>query len=80
MALYVDNLIITRNNLNPIFGLKKQLAYTFEMTNLGIFHFFLSIQVLQINDGISQPKYALYLLNDSVWMTISRVVHLISRA
>ena len=34
------------------------------MIDLGIFHFFLGIQVLQIDDGIllSQPKYALDIL------------------
>jgi hypothetical protein len=34
------------------------------MTNLGLSHFFLGIQVLQMDDGIfiSQPKYVLNLL------------------
>ena len=45
-------------------GLNKQLADTFEMTDLGILHFFLGIQISLINDGffISQPKHALDIL------------------
>jgi hypothetical protein len=62
--LYVDDLVITRSNVDLILGLKKQLADTFEMTDLGLLHFFLGIQVLQMDDGIfiSQPKYVLNLL------------------
>ena len=62
MVLYVDDLVITVNNVNLILGLKKQLANTFEIIDLE--HFFLSIQILQMDDGIflSQPKYSLYLL------------------
>ena len=46
VAFYVDDLIIRWNNLNLILGLKKQLVNTFEMTELGLFHFFLRIQFL----------------------------------
>ena len=64
MAFYVDDLFIIGNNVDLILGLKKQIADTFEMTNLGLLHLFLSIQVLQMDDGIfiSQPKYAFDLL------------------
>ena len=46
VALYVDDLVITGNNVDFILNLKKQLVYTFEMTKLGLFHFFLNIQIL----------------------------------
>jgi len=64
IALYVDDLIITRNNVDLILGLKKQLDDTFEMTGLGLLHFFLGIQVLKMYDGIfaCHPKYVLDLL------------------
>ena len=64
MALYFDDLIITENNVNLILGLKKQLADPFKKTDLGQLHFFLSIQILQRDDGIFiyQPKYELDLL------------------
>jgi hypothetical protein len=64
VALYVDDLVITGSNVNLILGLKKQLANTFEMIDLGLLHLFLGIQVLQMDDGIfiSQPKYVLNIL------------------
>ena len=64
VVLYVDDLVITGNNVNLILGLKKQLANTFEITDLGLLHFFFGIQILQMDDGIllSQPKYALDIL------------------
>jgi hypothetical protein len=62
--LYVDDLVITRRNVDLILGLKKQLTNTFEMTNLGLLNFILGIQVLQMDGGIllSQPKYVMNLL------------------
>ena len=64
MEIYVDDLFITLKNVDLILGLKKQLVDTFEMTNLGLLHFFLGIQALQMYDGIfiSRPKYSLDLL------------------
>jgi hypothetical protein len=32
--------------------LREKLTYTFEMTDLSLFHLFLDIQVLQMDDGI----------------------------
>ena len=64
VAVYVDDLFITGNNINLILELKKQLVETFEMTNIGILHLFFDLQVLQMHDVIflSQPKYILDLL------------------
>ncbi len=65
VALYVDDLVITGSNIDFILGLNKQFTDTVEMTDLGLLHFFLGIQVLQMDDGIffiSQPKYVLDLL------------------
>ena len=64
VELYVDDLVITRNNVNINMGLNKQLADTFEMTDLGILHLFLGLQILEMDDGIyvSHPKYSLDLL------------------
>ena len=61
MAFYVDDLVINGNNVKLILVLKKQLVDTFEMSNLGLWHLFLGIQVLQMDDGIfiSRTKYAL---------------------
>lgn len=51
--------------ISPLFGLKRRLANTFEMKDLGILHFFLSLQVLPLLDGffISQSKYLMDLLH-----------------
>ena len=64
VALYADDLVLTGNNGNLVLGLKRQFVDTFEIIDLGLFHFFLGIQVLQMDDGIfiSQPKYALDIL------------------
>ena len=64
VELYVDDLDITGNNANLILVLKKQLADTFEMADVGLLHFFLCIQIWKTDDGIflSQLKYPLDLL------------------
>jgi hypothetical protein len=64
--LYVDDLVIIGSNVNLILDLKKQLAYTFERTGIGLLHFFLGIEVLQMDNGIfiSQPKYVLNILHE----------------
>ena len=61
VALYVDDLVITEINVKLILRLKNQLANTFDITDLGLLHFFLSIQILQMDDGIflSQAIYTL---------------------
>lgn len=61
VTLYANDLVTTRNGINLILGLKKQLTDTFEMTDLGTWHCFLGIQVLQM-DGrmfVPQTKYVL---------------------
>ena len=40
VALYIDDLVITENDVVLILNLKKQPADTFEMTDLGFLHFF----------------------------------------
>jgi hypothetical protein len=64
VVIYVDNLVITSNNIDLILRLKKQLADTFDMTNLVLLHYFLGLQVLPLSDGLFlyQSKYVLDLL------------------
>ena len=47
--LYEDDLIITRNKSDSIYGLKVRLTNIFQMSNLGLLHFFLDIQVMQLD-------------------------------
>ena len=61
VVIYVDDIVITSNNLDLILGLKRQLVATFEMTNLGLLHYFLGHQIFPLSNGIfiSQSMYAL---------------------
>jgi hypothetical protein len=61
VVVYVDDLIITRNNIVLIFRLKKQLVDSFGMIDLGTLHYFLGFQVLPLCNGffISQSKYVM---------------------
>ena len=45
VVLYVDDLLITRNDSSMISNLKKYLQMNFEMTDLGLLHYFLGVEV-----------------------------------
>jgi hypothetical protein len=64
IVVYVDDLVITSNNIDIILILKKQLYNSFDMKNLGILHYVLGLQVLPLSNGffISQSKYEVDLL------------------
>ena len=64
VVVYVDDLVLTSNTVDLFSRLKHQLVDTFEMTYLGILHFFLGLQVLPLSDGlfVSQSKYLMDLL------------------
>jgi hypothetical protein len=64
IVVYVDDLVITGNNIDLILRLKKQLVESFDITDLSILHCFLGIKVLPLFDGlfISQSKYVMDLL------------------
>eukprot|EP01018_Ginkgo_biloba_P016312 Gb_15410 [translate_table: standard] len=59
VVLYVDDLLITGNDVSMISNLKKDLQMNFEMTDLGLLHYFLGIEVWQTPGRvfISQAKY-----------------------
>jgi hypothetical protein len=63
--VYVDDLLITRNNESYISSIKKELKKGFEMTYLGHLHYYLGIEVTQNPKYIfiSQKKYIGELLN-----------------
>jgi hypothetical protein len=60
LDMYVDDLIITRNNDDHIAQVKKELHAGFKMTFLGLLHYYLVIEVFQRPNHIciSQNKYA----------------------
>jgi hypothetical protein len=65
LVVYVDDLLITRNNETYIAFIKKELKKGFEMTNLGHRHYYLGIEVIQNPKYIfiSQKRYTGELLN-----------------
>ena len=55
-TIYVNYFGINGNNIDLILGLKRQFVHTFEITNINLLHLFLSIQVLQMFDGLLKTK------------------------
>lgn len=64
LIIYVDDMIITGDDLEEIAELQRRLANEFEMKNLGGLKYFLGIEVARSKEGIflSQRKYVLDLL------------------
>jgi hypothetical protein len=64
LIMYVDDLIITGNNDDHIAQVKKELHAGFKMTDLGLLHYYLGIEVFQHPHHIfiSQSKYAVKIL------------------
>lgn len=65
VCLYVDDLIYTSNDRAMFDDFKKSMMDEFDMTDLGLMHYFLGIEVVQSSTGvfISQKKYVLEILN-----------------
>ncbi|RVW39236.1 Retrovirus-related Pol polyprotein from transposon TNT 1-94 [Vitis vinifera] len=66
LIIYVDDMIITGDDIEEISRLQGQLATEFEMKNLGGLKYFLGIEVTRSKQGIflSQRKYVLDLLSE----------------
>ena len=60
VALYVDDLVYTGNNKRVIEDFKKDMMKKYEMSDLGLLHYFLGIEIYQDDYGvfICQKKYA----------------------
>ena len=52
LVVYVDDLLITRNNDDYIVFIKKELKKVFDMTDLGLLHYYLGIEVDQKPENI----------------------------
>jgi hypothetical protein len=67
ILVYVDDIIITSSKTHAVASLLKKLGDDFALKDLGDLHYFLSIKVKKVNDGIilSQDKYANDLLKRS---------------
>ncbi|GJU08626.1 ribonuclease H-like domain-containing protein [Tanacetum coccineum] len=64
--VYVDNIIVTRNNFDEIQKFKDFLITKFQIKDLGKLKYFLRIDVLETDQGLclSQRKYCLDLLSE----------------
>ncbi|GKV03587.1 hypothetical protein SLEP1_g15862 [Rubroshorea leprosula] len=60
LLLYVDDMIITRDDVAGVEELKQSLSQKFEMKDLGVLSYFLGLEVTSSDDGylLSQVKYA----------------------
>ena len=65
LLLYMDDMIITGDDLNGIQEIKDFLSQQFEMKDLGHLSYFLSLEITHSTDGIyiTQAKYASKLLS-----------------
>lgn len=64
VCLYVDDMIYMGSSHSLVCDFKSSMMKKFEMTDLGVLHYFLGLEVKQEEDGIfiSQRKYAIDLL------------------
>ncbi|GJR98262.1 retrovirus-related pol polyprotein from transposon TNT 1-94 [Tanacetum coccineum] len=67
VLIYVDDVIITRNNLTKIQETKKQLDDEFSIKDLGLLKYFLGIEVAKTKNDLvlCQRKYMLDILENS---------------
>ncbi|CAL8095197.1 unnamed protein product [Prunus armeniaca] len=65
VCLYVDDLIYTSNDVAMFNDFKKSMMHEFDMSDLGLMHYFLGIEVVQYSAGIfiSQKKYVQEILD-----------------
>ncbi|XP_016192159.1 uncharacterized protein LOC107633038 [Arachis ipaensis] len=74
LLLYIDDMIIAGDDVDGISNLKASLHRIFEMKNLGSLSYFLGLEVISTDDGISlsQAKYAFDLLARADNLTLYR--------
>eukprot|EP00253_Pinus_taeda_P023488 PITA_23488 len=67
VVVYLDDLIITGSSAHLIHGIKQDLCRTFDMTDLGLLHYCLGVEVWQTENHIflTQSKYAKNLVDSS---------------
>jgi hypothetical protein len=67
LIVYVDDIIMTGDDVNEIVSLKALLAQEFEIKDLGSMKYFLGMEVARSDKGIfiSQRKYILDLLEET---------------
>ena len=56
LIVYVDDLILTGDNLEEIIRLKKMLATEFEIKDFGTLRYFLGMEVARLRRELYYPK------------------------
>ena len=76
VVVYVDNIIVTDNNIHEVTALKSHLHTSFSIKDLGQLGFFLDFEVNHLPYGIvlTQTKFAHDLLHDCGRQTFKHVV------
>nr|GEY48125.1 cysteine-rich RLK (receptor-like protein kinase) 8 [Tanacetum cinerariifolium] len=72
LLVYVDDILITGNNLSLINSIKEQLHQTFSIKDLVPIHYYLGIEFLRNSFGLimSQRKYALKLIQSAGFLNV----------
>ena len=67
LIVYIDDIVVTGDDLEEIIQLKKSLSKEFEIKDLDALKYFLGIEVARSKHGvfISQRKYVLNLLQET---------------
>jgi hypothetical protein len=67
VGVYVDNLIITGSDRDDIRSFKEEMAFMFKLSDLGLLHYYLGIEVKQSASSIllSQGAYVMKILERS---------------
>jgi hypothetical protein len=67
VLIYMDDLIITENNIDFISQLKKNLQHQFSIKDLGLLKYFLGIEMTTSSKGsfLNHYKYIIDLLQDA---------------
>lgn len=75
LLIYVDNILITGNNLDPIKDLKQFLHTHFCIKDLGELKYFLGLEIVGSKKGIyiSQRKYALEIIKNTSFLGVKSV-------
>ena len=67
VGVYVDDLVITGSSTVDIAQFKEEMKGTFQMSDLGLLHYYLGLEVAQTADGITvcQSAYAAKILDSA---------------